>query len=229
MQVASHAPPLSRAYTTPPVATSYPPKMHSASNPSSLVQSQAHTGSNYSLQSAPSNRSSDTTQATTTSTLFPPPTPSSTASTLTNNGAIEPTNNVMNKIADKETSLFQICMTLRQRLQAVPGVDAFLRQEEDLAEDDDDMVQLLWRTLRKGRPLVALYDTLRPDRPVSVDVSRYNPEKQGKALTSSFLRYCINELEFSVEDCFIVTDLFGDDTTGFVKVSFAIHHPPLEC
>ncbi|KAL1297214.1 hypothetical protein AAFC00_004780 [Neodothiora populina] len=125
----------------------------------------------------------------------------------------------MNKVADKETSLFQICMTLRQRLSAVEGFDAFLHDQEQAADDDVDIVTLLWRTFRKGRPLVALYDTLRPDQPITADVSRYNPEKQGKALTSSFLRYCINELHFAVEDCFIIYDLYGDDTTGFVKVT----------
>lgn len=126
----------------------------------------------------------------------------------------------MNKIADKETSLFQICMVLRQRLSAVPGFDTFLHNEETEADDEDiDIVTLLWRTFRRGRPLVALYDTLRPDQPITVDVSRHTTAKQGKALTSSFLRYCIHELQFSVEDCFIIYDLYGDDTTGFVKVT----------
>ena len=105
---------------------------------------------------------------------------------------------------------------------AVPGFDVFL-QEQELASSDEydvDIVTLLWRTFRKGRPLVALYDALRPDHPINVDVSRYNPEKQGKALTSSFLRYCISELGFGVEDCFILYDLYGEDTTGFVKVRY---------
>ncbi|GAB7350434.1 hypothetical protein MBLNU459_g1042t1 [Dothideomycetes sp. NU459] len=218
MQVASHAP-ASRPYTS--TSPAYP-KMHSSTSP--LAHSQSHTGSSYSIQSAPSSRSSDTTQGTSASTLFPPPLPTSTPT----NGNIEPTNNVMNKIADKETSLFQICMVLRQRLIAVPGFDTFLHDEEAAAVLDDqgaaadhdvDIVTLLWRTFRRGRPLCALYDTLRPDQPISVDVSKYNPAKQGKALTSSFLRYCINELQFSVEDCFIIYDLYGDDTTGFVKVT----------
>lgn len=126
----------------------------------------------------------------------------------------------MNKVADKETSLFQICMVLRQRLICVPGYADILKDEQEVADDDDvDIVTLLWRTFRKGRPLVALYDALRPEQPINVDVSRYKPDKQGKALTSSFLRYCINELQFSVEDCFIIYDLYGDDTTGFVKVT----------
>lgn len=120
-------------------------------------------------------------------------------------------------------------MTLRQRLLAIPGFDTFLHDQEQAADADDDVdiVTLLWRTFRKGRPLAALYDTLKPDQPIVADVSRYKPEKQGKALTSSFLRYCINELNFAVEDCFIIYDLYGDDTTGFVKVSprFVLHHP----
>lgn len=194
--------------------------MNPSASTNPLVQSQAHTSSSYSIKSNPSNRSSDTTQGTSASTLFPPPLPTPT-STPANGGPVESSGNVMNKVADKETSLFQICMTLRQRLLAVPGFEAFLHDQEEAAiEDDDvDIVTLLWRTFRKGRPLVALYDTLRPDQPITVDISRYNPEKQPKALTSNFLRYCIQYLDFNVEDCFIIYDLYGDDTTGFVKVN----------
>lgn len=245
MQVASHAP-LSRVYTAPLAQGAAFPNMHpTVSATSSLAHSQAHTSSSYSLQSALSPRASDTTVATSTSTLFhpPPPLPTST-STPANGGPIEPTNNVMNKVADKETSLFQICMTLRQRLSAVHGFETFFAnqkleykadQKKKAEEDAEargetkadakidtteiDIVTLIWHTFRKGRPLVVLYETLRPDLPITVDISRYNEEKQGKALTSSFLRYCINELQFDTADCFIIYDLYADDTTGFVKVT----------
>lgn len=185
---------------------------------SPLAQTQGHTSSQHSIQSVLS-RNSDTTQGTSTSTLFPvPPTPtlSPTPSNLTQ-GTIEPTNNVMNKVADKEASLFQMCITLRQRLLAVPAFDEYFLETEQ-QHTDLDVVQLLWKTFQLGRPLVTLYNTLRPDQPVEIDVSKISAAKQGKALTSSFLRYCIQGLNFAVEDCFILYDLYQDDIGGFVKV-----------
>ena len=123
----------------------------------------------------------------------------------------------MNKVADKDASLFQMCITLRQRLLAVPGFDEYFLETEQ-QHDDLDVVQLIWKTFQLGYPLVSLYNILRPDQPVEVDVSKISVAKQGKALTSSFLRGCINGLNFSVEDCFILYDLYQDDIGGFVKV-----------
>lgn len=216
MQVASHAS-LSRSHTAPQALYA---NMPSATSP--LVQSQGHTSSQHSIQSVLS-RNSDTTQGTSTSTLFPiPPTPSlSPAPSALTQGTIEPTNNVMNKVADKDASLFQMCITLRQRLLAVPGYDEFFLEVEQ-AHEDLDVVQLIWKTFQLGRPLVALYNTLRPDQPVEIDVSKISAAKQGKALTSSFLRHCIQGLNFSVEDCFIIYDLYQDDIGGFVKVKLSL-------
>ncbi|KAG9528719.1 hypothetical protein KCU67_g1567, partial [Aureobasidium melanogenum] len=189
--------------------------MPSATSP--LVQSQNHTNSSHSIHSVLS-RNSDTTQGTSTSTLFPvPPTPSLSPAPSTVQGNVEPTGNVMNKVADKDASLFQMCITLRQRLLAVPGFDEYFLETEQQHEDLD-VVQLLWKTFQLGHPLVSLYNILRPDQPVEIDVSKISAAKQGKALTSSFLRGCINGLNFSVEDCFILYDLYQDDIGGFVKV-----------
>ncbi|KAJ9632171.1 Guanine nucleotide exchange factor for Cdc42p [Taxawa tesnikishii (nom. ined.)] len=179
----------------------------SATGPSPLIHSQNYTGSTYSLQSQPSaaSRSSDTTQGTTHSTLFGtgvpgtpamPPTP---LPTPANGGRVEASNNIMNTVADKDNSLFQICLTLKKRLTAVPGYEGFMDYEENNADEDVDPVTLLWRVFRKGKPLVYLYNTLMPDKPIDMDnVKMAN--------------------EFNVEDCFIIYDLYGDDTTGFVKV-----------
>jgi cell division control protein 24 len=110
-----------------------------------------------------------------------------------------------------------MCITLRQRLLAVPGFDEYFLETEQQHEDLD-VVQLIWKTFQLGHPLVSLYNILRPDQPVEIDVSKISAAKQGKALTSSFLRGCINGLNFSVEDCFILYDLYQDDIGGFVKV-----------
>lgn len=211
MDVGGVISPLSRAFTLP--TTGFHAKMHSAGTPS-LLHSQAHTSSSYSIQSQPSSRSSDTTQGTSQSTLFAPPTPAGQGM------HVEPSNNVMNKVADKDQSLFQICVILRQRLKGVPGFETFLEEEEQGAEEEIDPVDLLWRTFRRGYPLLELYNVLRPEKPIRVNTAAMSSEvKKGKAMTFKFINACINDLNFKVEDCFIILDLYGDDTTGFVKVT----------
>lgn len=66
-----------------------------------------------------------------------------------------------------------------------------------------------------------LYNTLRPSKPLEVNGVR--DDKRGKAATFKFLQACVNDLKFPQEECFIVTDLYGDDTTGFVKVARVVN------
>ena len=194
---------------------------------SSLVHSQQHTSSNYSIKSQPSSRSSDTTQGTAHSTLFPPPPP---IPTTMNSGGGGPPNandvtataNIMNSVADASSSLFQICVSLRQRLMGVPGFSDALIEEEEDADEDTDPVTVLWRTFRRGLPLILLYNALEPAQPLVLGAS-VREDKRGKAATFKFLQACVNDLKFPAEDCFIVTDLYGDDTTGFVKVARVVN------
>ena len=197
---------------------------HNSTGQNSLVHSQGHTSSNYSIQSQPSSRSSDTTQGTTASTLFPPPMPSNAAAVAAaqNGDLIAPTDNVMNSVADASSSLFQICVTLRQRLHGVPGFSETLAQEEEDADEDTDPVTLLWRTFRRGYPLILLYNTLRPADPLVIPTG-VREEKRGKMATFSFLKACHKDLGFPMESMFIIGDLFGDDTTGFVKVAKVVN------
>ena len=60
-----------------------------------------------------------------------------------------------------------------------------------------------------------------------------NAKKFEKMATYKFLQACIQELEFPPEERPIIGDLYGDDTTGFVKVqlnadidSFVLINPP---
>ncbi|KAF2159707.1 hypothetical protein M409DRAFT_70883 [Zasmidium cellare ATCC 36951] len=201
--------------------------MSAAQSP--LVQSQGHTSSNYSIQSQPSSRNSDTTQGTAHSTLFPPPMPSNASSVIASAGSsanstydVKPTDNIMNSVADASSSLFQICVALRQRLLGVPGFNDCLLAEEEDADDDTDPVTLLWRLFRRGYPLILLYNALQPDQPLSMPQG-VKEEKRGKAATLQFVRACMNELKIPQEELFIITDLYGDDTTGFVKIARVVN------
>jgi cell division control protein 24 len=178
------------------------------------TQSHQSYTSQYSSFSHNTARDTQTTQGTSTSTLFgqlpvfPP----------VNSAPIEATNNVLNKRADKDTSLFQICLNLQQRLRSVPDFEQWLVEEEQDADDDTDPVTLLWRTFRRGYPLMTIYNALNPKVRLEVDESRVAEKKRGQAATFKFLQACMAELNFPAAECFIITDLYGDDTTGFVKV-----------
>lgn len=183
--------------------------------------------SNYSIQSQPSSRSSDTTDGTAHSTLFPAPLPVNglvppTGVGMHNANDVAPTDNIMNSVADASSSLFQICVSLRQRLLGVPGFSHSLLEEEEYADHDTDPVTLLWRTFRRGYPLMLLYNALRPTQPLALNAG-IKEDKRGKAATFKFLQACVQDLKFPAEECFIVTDLYGDDTTGFVKVARVVN------
>lgn len=194
--------------------------MNSSGGPPALMSHQSYQ-SQYSSYSHSSARDTQSTQATSSSTLFGGPPPVFPTSTPVNGGPIGATNNVLNKRADKDTSLFQRCLNLQQRLRAIPGFERWMLEEEDKADDDADPVTLLWRTFRRGYPLMDIYNALGPKVPLSVDENRIAEKNRSKTAAYKFIQACVGELKFPSEECFIISDLYGDDTTGFVKVPFA--------
>jgi cell division control protein 24 len=179
--------------------------------------------SSYSQQSL---RSSDSTAVNSSqSTLYSPaPLPSSTPVNGSANGApVQANNNVLNKRADKDEGIFQICLNLRRRLRGIPECDDALNQEEEDARmhtEEADPVTLIWRTFRQGEPLMAIYNALDPAVPLSVDPNKRT--KRDQAATFQFINACIKQLQFPAHEMFMVTDLYGDDTTGFVKVGILV-------
>lgn len=134
--------------------------------------------------------------------------------------------NIMNRRADMNSSLYQICLGLRQRLGEVPGFAphiAEMEEEEAEVEDSTDPVTSMWNCLRRGYPLMTIYNALRPAVPLKVDPSRVAEAKIGKAATFKFLQACLTELMFPPNECFLITDLYGGDTTGFVKVTKVVN------
>jgi cell division control protein 24 len=65
---------------------------------------------------------------------------------------------------------------------------------------------------------MTIYNAIRPPTPLHID-EKTNPTKRPKVAAFKFVEACLKgELEVQPGDCFALTDLFGDDTTGFVKV-----------
>ncbi|KAH8730717.1 Pleckstrin homology domain-containing protein [Phaeosphaeriaceae sp. PMI808] len=208
-------------------ASSAHTRITSNQGPPALMSHQSYQ-SQYSSYSHSSTRDTQSTQHTSASTLFNqppsyPPTP-------VNGAPIEASDNVLNKRADKDTSLFQRCLSLQMRLRLIPGFSEWMveeeRQADANADDDVDPVTLLWRTFRKGYPLMELYNALEPRTLLSIPSSKTDEKslkKNQKMATYKFIQSCVSELAIPQENCFILADLYGDDTTGFVKVTNVVN------
>jgi cell division control protein 24 len=196
------------------------PQPSSAAHAPALMSHQSYQ-SQYSSYSHSTARDTQSTQATATSTLFGGHAPPTYPSTPVNGGPVEASDNVLNKRADKDTSLFQRCLSLQMRLRRIAGFEEWMAEEETKADDDADPVTLLWRTFRRGYPLMELYNALEPRILLSIPNAKTDEKslkKNEKMATYRFIQSCVGELGMSQESCFILGDLYGDDTTGFVKV-----------
>jgi cell division control protein 24 len=136
--------------------------------------------------------------------------------TVVANGPVVATSNIINQKADASRSLYQICISLKQRLAQVPGFEQFLQHL-----DPTDPVDPLWNLLRSGYPLLVIYNTLRPAESLTVDDANANASdsKKSKIAIFKFVQACMKDLLVPPADCFVITDLMGTDTSGFVKAS----------
>ena len=194
--------------------------------PSPLVKSQSH---GPSFSSGPT-YSHPTAFASTSTLLDPAASVSSVASTVTNGpspashppngGPVMASDSIINQVADSSKSLYQICVKLKQRLSEVPGFDVHLEEMDydDNAEGAVDPVESMWRCLRKGYPLMTVYNALKPEVPLEVDSNKVAEAKRAKTASFKFVQACLKDLNFPPDECFLIMDLYGDDTTGFVKV-----------
>ncbi|KAH6623061.1 Pleckstrin homology domain-containing protein [Chaetomium tenue] len=148
-------------------------------------------------------------------------------STAQSNGQVVATSNIINQRADASRSLYQICVALKQRLAKVPGFEAYMDQLEIMAADPDEggPVESLWKLLRTGYPLLAIYNALQPETPLQVQAApEASQSKRSKIAILRFVEACKSKLMLPTTDVFIITDLAGNDTTGFVKVTTVINH-----
>jgi cell division control protein 24 len=192
----AHAP-LLRNNTAPVFQSSgiggIPNTMNNAARASQLSGSTAYNSSSASLASLSS-----------ATTAVPP-----------SNGNVVATTNIINQKADASRSLYQICVSLNQRLALVPGFESFLEQL-----DPTDPVESLWSLLRTGYPLLNIYNTLQPAEAIKVDDANANAaeSKRSKIAVFKFVQACLKELNIPPAECFVINDVLGNDTTGFVKV-----------
>ena len=139
------------------------------------------------------------------------------------NGQVVATSNIINQKADASRSLYQMCVALKQRLGQVPGFEGYLDQlarweQEDT--EDGGPVESVWSLLRTGHPLLVIYNTLEPEQRLEVDQTSASEEKRAKLAIFKFVQACLKHLNIPSTEMFVINDLTGNDTTGFVKVSY---------
>ncbi|KAJ3208089.1 hypothetical protein HDU67_007027 [Dinochytrium kinnereticum] len=124
-------------------------------------------------------------------------------------------------------SLFQSCMSLIEKLYGFPLFEFYLFPDGiDMYQTDPppliDPVAILWGCFRLGAPLCMLYNQLNPRTPLNVsDVSAIRPPKYTNVCKDNvyhFIVACKNDLGLSEKDVFSISELYKDDTNGFVKV-----------
>lgn len=117
-------------------------------------------------------------------------------------------------------SIYQSCVNLKKRLAEVPNFEQHMleMEEDDKAQENTDPVASLWNCLRNGYPLLTIYNASVPEEYLEVDPAKVPEAKRPKAATFKFLQASLQELAFPQQECFLITDLYGDSTTGFIKV-----------
>ncbi|KAI9008895.1 hypothetical protein CLU79DRAFT_711363 [Phycomyces nitens] len=116
-------------------------------------------------------------------------------------------------------SLYHTCVSVLDRLALVDGFQAFLDPSSQQQQSSTDPFTKLWALCRLGTPLCTLFNALDPKEPLSLEYNHsLNEANNAKAIVYHFLVSCRKELDFAEEDLFGITDIFLDDTNGFVKV-----------
>ncbi|OAD69987.1 hypothetical protein PHYBLDRAFT_96834, partial [Phycomyces blakesleeanus NRRL 1555(-)] len=128
---------------------------------------------------------------------------------------------ITNKPASQKASLYYTCRSVLQGLAAVPGFEIYLNPEQPQDSDtitNTDPLNKLWSICRQGDSLCLLYNTLMPDTPIVIPRSDPKIVIKPKAYVYHFIVACRDQLHFSEESLFTLTDLWQNDTNGFVKV-----------
>ncbi|KAI9319982.1 hypothetical protein BX666DRAFT_2018116 [Dichotomocladium elegans] len=137
---------------------------------------------------------------------------------------------VTNKPAVQGSSLYHTCRSVLDKLSAVEGMVDFLTEAEQIQQSSlassepstssgSDPLSKLWTLCRRGSPLCTLFNVLQPEKPLKVDRNpSLNQLNACKASVYHFIVACRDQLNFAEDDLFTITDLYQNDTNGFVKV-----------
>lgn len=115
------------------------------------------------------------------------------------------------------SSLYHTCRSVLDGMAAVPGLLPYLDNETTTTQQHNDPLSKLWSICRQGSSLCLLFNTLRSDTPIKLQQNDGTSMKP-KACVYHFIIACRDHLKLPEDQLFTVTDLYQDDTNGFVKV-----------
>ncbi|KAF7728905.1 hypothetical protein EC973_005300 [Apophysomyces ossiformis] len=112
-------------------------------------------------------------------------------------------------------SFYHSCRSVLDRMQTISGLDQYMKEYTD----SEDPLEKLQYICRQGSSLCLLFNLLRPAAAIKLNrnfslVSVNNL----KVYVYDFLIACRQHLHLSEDDLFTITDLYQEDTSGFVKV-----------
>ncbi|KAI8377180.1 hypothetical protein EDC96DRAFT_556591 [Choanephora cucurbitarum] len=132
------------------------------------------------------------------------------------------------------TSLYHKCRSVLDRLSLVEGMTYYLdydsfgpvlssnssvvSSESTSSHNSNDPLSKLWDLCRRGAPLATLFNALQPAEPLKLDFTQTQQVNECKKTVYHFIVACRNQLEFKEGDLFTLSDLYKDNTNGFVKV-----------
>ncbi|RKP28125.1 Dbl homology domain-containing protein [Syncephalis pseudoplumigaleata] len=126
--------------------------------------------------------------------------------------------------APSSASFFQTSLQIIDRLSCIPGFDYYLDPEYLTAVADTDIptidpVTTLWCIFRIGNALCELVNIGRPQNPVPINADNSLASLNlCKKSVFHFLVACKNDFGIRSEDVFAISELYQQDTNGFVKV-----------
>lgn len=131
------------------------------------------------------------------------------------------------------TSLYHLCRSVLDRLSLVEGMQYYLDYEiitpcsssvmssessSTTNSSSNDPLTKLWELCRRGTPLATLFNALNPVEPLKLNFCQQQQTNECKKTVYHFIVACRNQLSFKEEQVFTLSDVYKDNTNGFVKV-----------
>lgn len=134
------------------------------------------------------------------------------------------------------TSLYHLCRSVLDRLSLVEGMQYYLEYEiltpcsssvmssesgstTNSNSSSNDPLTKLWELCRRGTPLATLFNASNPAEPLKLNFNQpQQMTNECKKTVYHFIVACRNQLSFKEEQVFTLSDVYKDNTNGFVKV-----------
>jgi cell division control protein 24 len=116
--------------------------------------------------------------------------------------------------------LYQNCLELEQQLSQIPGFPEIFTKQRAKNKEEDPLTSLM-QVFRRGVPFLMLLERVQGiSKPTYITMleDRFDPQKMPKVATYKFVERCISDLHFPLNECSLIGDLFGSDSTGYIKV-----------